>query len=95
MLFAAGIAAAVQQLTVAAKISVWLLHTANPKLLAGTFWGGKWQLKVLGTAAVAGRLPDDKRADWEQQLQGGVDVSCARLPATAGIRMRVRVREVH
>lgn len=87
----AGLAAAVKQLTVVARTLVWLLHTANPQLLAPRWWGdGRPHLQVVGVAAVLGRIPLGTRLKWEQQLQGGVDVGCPGLH----VRMQLQIKGV-
>lgn len=68
----AGLPKARQQLQVAGRVMVWLLHIANPKLVAAR------QLQLRGVVAVQGPLAAE---DYEKCKQA-VDVSCPGVDAT-------------
>jgi len=67
-----GLSEARQQLEVAGKVVVWLLHVANPSLLAAR------QLQLRGVITVQGRLTAQESEEWEAD----VDVSCPGVHAT-------------
>lgn len=77
----AGVSEARQQLQVAGRVLVWLLHTANPKLLDATQGS---QLQLCGVISVGQPLTAEERG----QLQESLDASCPGLHATMRLELK-------
>lgn len=76
----AGLPDVRRQLQTAGKVLVWLLHSANPTLLAAAQGS---QLQLTGVMAVQDRVPEEQR----RQLLESLDVSCPGLKATMQLEL--------
>ena len=81
----AGLDKARQQLQVAGKLVVWLLHVANRKLLNASS-----ELRLCGVVAVQ-YMDDEEEKSWQASAQE-VDVSCPRLGASGRAAMRLTLQ---
>lgn len=88
----AGAMNAAKQLSVAAHVLVWALHTGNPQLLAG---GGEGKagrdVVVEGTTGVLGDILPDRQREWDHMARQLQEVQVPGLPCAA---LHLRLEQV-